>query len=309
MTRDIRDVLSQYSADHDVVERLHAVPPHEVWAVTLDGRRAVCKRATHPDGDPETEAVVIDHVDRDTSVPVPSILATGQDHFVAEWRDDAPSEAEAVTDETTVRALARTMATLHRETTFPAYGFPESGDGSITVDARGSWPAVVRAHLRDCRRYLDPLGYGEAAALVSDLLADRPALLAGRDDPVLCHGNLLPGHVATEDGHVTCVLDFEHALSGPPEYDYWRTVMPVFEAGVDPGVAESVFRRGYESVRPLPDGLDERRRIYRLVNLVSYLRALDLQNHGIGEAERARADDMAGTIRAGVEALRRSDGA
>lgn len=305
MRREIADVLARHATDYELDERLHAVPPHEVWDVRVDGRRAVCKTATHPEADPAAEAAVIDHVDRETSVPVPSILAVGSNHFLAEWRDDAPSEDGVSIDESTVRALGKTMATLHEETAFSDYGFPAGSGGSLTIDVGDSWRAVLRTHLGDCRSYLEPVGYGPEATLVIDVLDDLSTLRHGVSDPVLCHGNLLPAHVAVDGGDTACVIDFEHALVAPAAYDYWRTVMPMFGPGADHGVAESVFREGYESVSPLPPGVDRHQRLYRVVNLVSYLVALDLQNHGLGDAERPRADGMAEAIRDGVQEIRR----
>lgn len=304
MTREIADVLAQHADDYEIRERIHAVPPHEVWAVTVDGRAAVCKIATRPEGDPAAEAAVIDFVDRETSVTVPSILATGPHSFLAEWCDAAPSEADAVIDEVTVRALGKAMATLHEETAFQNYGFPTPDDGAFAVNTRDTWHAVAREYLQDCRRYLARVGYDAEAALVIDAIDETAHLLGDSGAPVLCHGNLLPAHVAVEDGRPGCVVDFEHALVAPPEYDYLRTVMPVFEGRTGHGVDEDVFRDAYESVRPLPAGSDRRKRIFRLLNLVSYLRALDLQNHGIGADERARAEGMAEVIREEVRTLR-----
>ncbi len=75
-------------------------------------------------------------------------------------------------------------------------------------------------------------------------------------------------------------IDFEHALVAPPEYDYWRTVMPYFEASdaVDETVMQA-FQDGYESVRPLPGGFEERRQRYRLLNWVAFLESLYLQQN------------------------------
>ena len=313
MRSDAHDALATYSSDHRVRECLHDVPPHEVWAVAVDGERAVCKLSTHPEGAPATEAAVLAFVDRETSVPVPSILAVGADHFLAAWRDDAPSEDDAVVDPATVRALGRTMARLHDETegSFVAYGFPSAtDDGTLAFDERPTWHAVVSEYLRDCRSYLEDIGYDGEAGVVLDLLDDHPGLLDGVGGPVLCHGNLLPAHAAVANGshdggdRVTCVIDFEHALVGPAEYDYWRTVTPVFGGESDHDVAEATFREGYESIRPLPDGFERRARVHWLVDLVSYLRALDLQNRGIGPDERANAEKMATRIREVTSDLR-----
>ena len=58
----------------------------------MDGKRAVCKRATSDEGDPAMEARVMQFLETNTSVSVPHVLAVGDDYFVAEWSDDVPED-------------------------------------------------------------------------------------------------------------------------------------------------------------------------------------------------------------------------
>ncbi|MEF8858204.1 MAG: hypothetical protein V5A38_04680, partial [Halolamina sp.] len=92
-------------------------------------------------------------------------------------------------------------------------------------------------------------------------------------------------HVGTVQGELTAVIDFEHALAASPEWDYLRTVLPVFGPNASHGVPERVFRDGYESVRPLPGGFDERRKAYIALNGVSYLRSLHLQRGDLDDRQ------------------------
>ena len=301
--RDVRERLASHADEYEVRDRLHDVPPHVTYEVALDGRRAVCKLATSDDGDPPTEARIAQHVGANTSVPVPRVLAVGDDHFVAAHRTDLPDGPTV--DERRARTMGAGLATLHEETGFDAPGFLGASDGDLALDARASWHETVCDLLGSRRDFLRNRDFdGEYAAVADDALAfvrEHPGLLAGAGDPVLCHGNYLPDHVGTDGGDVTCVIDFEHALAGPAEYDYWRTAMPLL--GNEDGRVESAFRAGYESVRPLPAGFDERGDVYRLVNTVSYFRSLFLQeNHTGTEAER-RAERMAEYVRDAVASL------
>ncbi|WP_327053358.1 phosphotransferase family protein [Halomicrococcus gelatinilyticus] len=316
---DVHDALASHSDEYEVRGLLHEVPPHATYEVALDGQRAVCKLATSDEGDPATEARLLQHVDRTTSIPVPHVLAVGDDHFVAAWSDDVPEDPCDV-DESRARTIGAGLARLHEETAFDAPGFfrstdegVASNDGRVTdgpaLDARESWPATVRAFLEDRRACLADHERGRTYVDAADdalaLLRERPELLDGAGDPVLCHGNYLPEHVGVYDGDVTCVIDFEHALAGPAEYDYWRTALPLL--GNEDEAVEAAFRAGYESVRPLPDGFDEREEVYRLVNTASYVRSLFLQGNVTGEEAERRADRMTEYVRKTVDALR--DGA
>ncbi|MFC4553021.1 MULTISPECIES: aminoglycoside phosphotransferase family protein [Halorussus] len=287
--RDVHGALASISDEYEVVRRLHAVPPHAVYEVTIDGTRAVCKVARGQRADPAAEARVIARIGRTTSVPVPEVLAVGEDWFVAEWRDGLPGEATA--DAERARVMGAGLATLHAETagSFAATGFPRDAGDALAVDARDSWHETVCDLLADRRDYLAAFGYSEVADAALTFVRERPDLLDGAGDPVLTHGNYLPEHVAAEDGEVTCVVDWEHALVAPGEYDYWRTALPL-QSEAEPTERDAVlaaFREGYESVRPLPEGFERRGEIYRLINAVSYLKALHLQRQQTGQ-EKAR---------------------
>ncbi len=309
-TTDVQDALATLSNDFEVRRELHAVPPHAVYEVSVGGTRAVCKVARGARADPATEASVMAFVGRETAVPVPDLLGAGDDWFVAEWCDRLPDE-EPPLDASRARTLGAGLATLHDETAgaFEEPGFPRAAGGEtgpLAVETRDSWTETALDLLADLRDYLADFGYAEAAEEVRTLLEARPDLLAGSDDPVLAHGNYLPAHVAVADGDPACVVDWEHALVAPAEYDYWRTAMPLLgRSGVTrDGDEFASFRAGYESVRPLPTDSDRRSECFRLVNTVSYLKALHLQRQRTGQAKARFAARARESVRETVEELR-----
>jgi len=331
MTQDVHTALASWFDRYEIIRQLHDVPPHAVYEVTVDGRRAVCKVARGETADVGAEAAVMDHVDRHTDVSVPSVLAAKEDAFVATWidglaADDADSEVDP-DDPGDARALGSALARLHAATTdaFPRPGFPALGsawgpddrpldcDGvaGLVVDDRTDWHAVAREFLLDIRDYLATVGWADPADEVVALLDDRPGLFDGAGTPVLCHGNLHPEHVALcRDGtgagqELAALVDFEHALVAPAEYDVWRAAIPLFhEAGSGATATFPAFREGYESVRALPMGVERRRDAWWLVIFVTYLLALDVQNEGIGPDERERAEGTAALIADRVATVR-----
>jgi len=93
--------------------------------------------------------------------------------------------------------------------------------------------------------------------------------------------------------------NFEHALAAPPEFDYWRTVIPTFD---DEG--RSRFRAAYESVRALPDGVTRRAPFFGLLCTAYYLESLYVQDqHGPAGTERL-ADRLRERIRATLDEVR-----
>jgi len=93
--------------------------------------------------------------------------------------------------------------------------------------------------------------------------------------------------------------NFEHALAAPPEFDYWRTVIPTFD---DEG--RSLFRAACESVRPLPDGVTRRAPFFDLLCTAYYFESLYVQDqHGPAGTERL-ADRLRERIRATLDEVR-----
>lgn len=305
MARDVHDALASHTTKYEIHRELHAVPPHRTYEVSIDGLRAVCKLATGPEADPATEARVIRYVGEHTSIPVPRIIAIGRSHFIAEWHDGVPKTHEPTVTEEWARIAGAGMATLHAETDsdFRSTGQLHSKEGELSLDANETWPETIAAVLEDRREYLAGVGYADVAHDALQFVREHPATFADCGDPVLCHGNLLPAHLGIEDGTAACIIDFEHALVGPGEYDYWRTAIPTFEARERP-TPHRAFRTGYESIRPLPDGFDRRGDCYRLVNSVSYLKALFLQQQITGDEAERRAERMAGYVRDTLVELR-----
>lgn len=297
-----RDALAADFETHSIERQLHDVPPHEVREVAVDGRRAVCKRDTGPTGSAGIEGRATAFVGEHTDVPVPEVLTVGDSHYVAAWHPDAPNpDDERDADEAWARAAGRGLATLHAQTAprLDGYGaFGIAGDGLALPEA-DSWREAALAVVRERRGLLAEHGHADVADAVVDFLRERPDAFAGAGDPALCHGWWTPAHVAVSDGEVTCVVDFEHALAAPGEWDYWRTVLPTF----DGGDAQAAFRAGYESVRELADGFETRRPLYVALIGTYYVESLYVQDQHGPEATAARADFLRESVFDALDAL------
>lgn len=294
--RSLKDRV-QAAVDHpldDVHGQLHDVPPHEVYEVTFQGRRAVCKIGTGPTAAPTREAGVIEHVGSETDLPVPRVLAVGENYFITSWLDEIPESQEY--SQTWARIAGETMGRLHAQTSFEETGVPRSVTAGLRVEFHETWTDTVIAVLKTRRDHLRTAGHEVDAELADRVLTTVREWAAFHDDvdPVICHGNVLPDHLPIERGAATALIDFEHALIAPPLYDYHRTRLPIFSE--DPTL-ESAFKRGYESERPLPQRDAENTAAYEICIGVSYLRALRIQRAG-SAAERA---DRAERLRDWIE--------
>ncbi len=308
------------ATDTDIVQALHDVPPYRVYEVSLGGRRAVLKLDAHPRGHAAVEGRVQAYVAAETALRVPSVLAVGSNYYLAAW-DAAAATATADHDETWCRAAGTALGRLHEETrgdvsaygAFRVGGRSRGGDQSdgrfdsetgtlaedLGLDAHETWREAVVTRLDHHRAYLAEKGYADVAEEAMAYVRDCPGAFDGVGDPVCCHGNVLPEHLAVSDGDPAALIDFEHALAAPAAYDYWRTAGPILRGSDDRPRLERAFRDGYESVRPVPESTESHERAYRLLNAVAYTEALFLQKN----RDRAERTETAERFRTFVSEL------
>ncbi|MCG1004412.1 MULTISPECIES: phosphotransferase family protein [Halobacterium] len=279
MTEHVHDRLDATFDEHSIVRQLHAVPPHEVYEVRVDGQRAVYKGDTGPTGSASTEGRVTRFVGEHTTVSVPDVLSVGDDYYVAAWHPDAPApDGDQRADERWARAAGSALATLHEETaaSLDGYGRLQFEDG-MPHASHGEWQTAAIAFVQRRRPLLANHGHADIADAVLDCFREHPGLFGDAGDPVCCHGWWSPEHVAVEGGDVTCVVDFEHAIAAPAGFDYWRTVLSTF----DGDTPQRAFRDGYDRVRPLPDDFDRKQSLYAVLHTVYFFESLYVQNqHG-----------------------------
>lgn len=293
MKRDAHNTLTSEFETHRIVRQLHDVPPHEVYEVYVNGRRAVYKGNTGPTGNAATEGRVMALIGKQTSVAVPRILRVGDTHYVAAWHLDAPTPEEGEEfNETWAFVAGRGIATLHNETDqlIDEYGQFRLQNGDIAITGYDDWHAAAIAYLRRYRSVPNRHGYADVVDRVIDALNDRSDLFEGAGSPVCCHGWATPEHVSVVDNRVGCMVDFEHAIAAPGEFDYWRTVLPTFSH--DTNGLKRVFREGYESVRSLPAGFKRRKPLYVLLNLIYYFESLYVQDQHGPEETAKRAEGI-----------------
>lgn len=293
MKKDATARLEERFDEYEIIQLLHDVPPHEVYEVVVDGRRAVMKFDTGPTGSAGLEGRVMAFVGEQTSIPVPEVLAMDEESFVAGWHPDVPApDTDIDADESWAWAAGKGLATLHAETADHVDRFGrvtlDSTRERLVIDGNDDWQAAALEYVRRLEDVLEKYGHGDVAAAVLEHLREHPAPFASADESVLCHGWWSPEHVAVgNDAHteavVQCVVDWEHAMTAPGEWDFWRTVLPTF----DGGDALRAFRDGYESVRSLPEGVEDRRPFYLLLVWLYYFESLYVQaQHDEAETEK-----------------------
>lgn len=318
MLDTVHERLDAQFDDYEIKQQLHDVPPHVVHEITVNGHRAVLKRDTGPTGSAAMEGTVMRFVDVETTVPVPTVIAIGEDSVITEWHPEAPRPAETsetddalTADETWAYATGRALASLHDESASAIQGYgtfepttmppadevtPDDADAStshresVQLDTTGSttWHEAAMAFVRRHGSVASDHGHADVVDRVLDRLATRPDPFVDADAPVCCHGWASPEHVTVRDAAVTCMVDFEHAIAAPAAFDYHRTMLTVFD---DTATSERrAFTAGYESIRDLPADSAQHRSWYAILNGIYFFESLSVQDQHDPEttAERAR---------------------
>ena len=303
MSDRIETTLAQHATDYRLLEELHGVPPYRVVRVSLEGRDAVLKVDDHPRGHAAAEGRVQAYVDSHTTAAVPAVFAVGEDYYITAWHDAFASASETV-DTTWARATGIWLGTLHGEAAgkFEQYGTPRDGGDGLDVVGHDEWADALLDRVEHHRSFLDAHGFAGVADAVAECIRANRDQLRDAGPPVLCHGDVHPEHHVRDETAGVLGIDFEHALVAPAAYDYWRTIVPYFEANEGVGSAEiEAFREGYTSVRDLPTNLQQRRPYYAVLNPVAFLESLFLQQTTPPE----RREKMAAWLeRTALEAVR-----
>ena len=304
MQSDINDRLDASFDEHRIIEQIHDVPPHVVYVVEVDGERAIYKADVGPTGSAAVEGRVMNWLSQQTDIPVPEVLACGDDHLVAAWHPKAPGDDADPADIDWAEATGAGLARMHEASTdlVEGYGVLEVRNGELTGDDHADWFDGALAYIERLQPVLERYGHGDMATAAIELFEERPTAFEGAGKAVLCHGWATPEHVAVENGSVACFIDFEHAIAAPGEFDIWRTCIPAFGPG-ETTTAEQAFISSYESVRPLPDGADERKPYYQLLNLLYFFESLYVQEQHDPETTEEKAHGFRSIVEQHIEEL------
>jgi aminoglycoside phosphotransferase (APT) family kinase protein len=294
---DVRDALASIEDDYEVGEELMRTDRHVVYEVRFEGRRAVCKLAFSDPTGLQRDALVLRRLANSDAVSVPDLLARDEDHYVAafapggEYDGDAPRRVR----ERRLRNAGATLARVHEAFSFETYGDLRPAGDRLELDARESWSDLFAGWVAD---WSDDLAGTRFADLGMDVLAfvrDHTAAFEEAGPPVLVHGDYEADNLLFAGDGVSSVLDWEVARSAPGEFDLARAELGWFEKPTSPeddGDLRSALIAGYESVRPLPDGFEARRAVYRgALSLKPFRRVAEL-----GDRADVPGDELAATM-------------
>ena len=261
MNDDTRRAVESWAGSRlDATTELDGGEVGSVHRVDLaDGRRIVAKTAGT---DLRTEAGMLRHL-AEHGLAVPELFHATEDLLLlafVEGRSEITPNVE--------RDLADRLAALHGHEA-PTFGFPFdtlTGKLDLPNPRTADWPAFFGEHrLGHMAEHAAAEGLLPAAdrERIDALVAALPSLLDHEPTPVLIHGDVWAENLMTDGEQVRAFLDPACYYADPEvelAYLDWT------------GTGGDAFRERYRERRGLPEGVDDRRPIYRLLPLLVHLR-------------------------------------
>ena len=196
-----------------------------------------------------------------TTVPVPEVLARGKDYSILSHV--AGSELD-VTDSEMVFAAGQMLAKIH-SLRMPSFGWIV---GSGIEPSFPDWESFVRF---DTEHKLSKLPHSveheEITEKVMELLDESSDLLVLDVTPCLVHKDYHASHILVSGGKIAGVIDVEWAIAGHHELDLVKSCEWMFTSSE----MEDVFLEGYRTVGSISDAYADRKKLYRILILLSSL--------------------------------------
>ena len=281
------------------VERLGG--SNHTYRVTFaDGDRVVVKVGSRAPSQFLAAPATIRLVGRETSVPVPSVLATGEEPLGTPYAvyDYVEGDTTAVLADLPVAAHERlcreagaNLAALH-DLTVPGFGRLDPSEGAFAVPDPIAYDDLLG---RSLDRQLRLLGETRFADLRPAIDATASAAIDSLDfggvTPAVVHGDyrLANLSVDTDARPVTrAVLDWEGATAGDPLWDLAMTLALLVDGAGVPQSRRRRLRRALLDEYGSVDAEGERWSLYRLLARVRLARHLEEETAGRSRAATDR---------------------
>lgn len=217
-----------------------------------------------------TEARLLDAIADRTTVAVARPLSGANGWLVTPYVPGADLHAEFVElaadqQETLVEQLGNALAQLHEQFVFDRPGPLSVVDDELRVvdgETVGGGIDLLAGRQTD-ERWLTRLGEAAVARLPREFDGLKPQLRAVVAHPPtepamprLFPWDFRPGNAIAADGELAAILDWEGPLAADPALSYAKGEYLVADWYVTrerAAVLRAAFRRGYESVRPVPE--------------------------------------------------------
>jgi len=281
-------VERELGAAPDEVAQLDGGAIKESYVVTLGEERYVLQLDDPEEAGSLRRCLGCYRLLRETSVPVPQLVASGEQagrtYGLVERLPGESAELD-VSPERTMEAGDQ-LARIHESRTFEHAGELQVDGNAVTVEPfEGSHAERLNCKVGEWAASLRDAGLGAVVDDVERLLTERVSRLPEPENYVLCHGDFSPDNVLFEGSSVTGVVDFDVASAGPAAPDLSRAANAFWlhEPGADWDPRERLYA-GYRDRRESPSGFDRWEPLYRVAAVARGVAGLE-EHRGLSSEE------------------------
>jgi len=262
--------------------------PKNSFVIKINGLSDINEEKIDWDASFETEPYILDLVRQKTDIPVPKPVARDTSkstipeyyHIIRKMEGNAPTthssqksfkELKESEKKQILQQIGQNIAKLH-QVQFENFGELKIKNREITVDKAKNWSELFQ---QITSFWIDQVENGKFNDLVPELrqaIRNNLGLIENVETPVLVHREIDAKNILIKDGELTAILDWEYCVAGHGELDLVTTEGRIIESNFSKDTNWEKYRKelykGYESIRPLQKGWQQRRHLYLLFPLI-----------------------------------------
>ncbi len=233
---------------------------NETYDVKVDGKAVVVRIYPSDFWKAKKEKYLYGLIRKKTDVPVPKIIALGRDYLVM---SKIEGKELSLRNKALVIEAGELLAKIH-SIKFPYYGWIINKE--IKPKYR-NWIDFLNYDIRLKSRKI-PGRYNQLKKKVKDIVDDNKVLLDIKSKPCLLHKDYHSSHIIASENKINGIIDIEWAIAGHNEFEVAKTCTWMFDKKPE---SEKIFLQGYEKYGNLSKDFIQRKKVYKLIVLLSSL--------------------------------------
>ncbi|MBU0628651.1 MAG: aminoglycoside phosphotransferase family protein [Nanoarchaeota archaeon] len=195
-----------------------------------------------------------------TDVPVPEVIAKGNDYIVL---SRIIGKSISVDNKLLVEKAGELLAKLH-SIKFPYYGWIIKSKINPKFEKWGDF-VLYDLNLKLGKM---PFKHNELKDRVKKIIASNKYLLDVETEPCLLHKDYHSSHILASGGKINGIIDLEWAMAGHNELDLVKSCMWMFDKKPE---MEKLFFKGYKKYGNISKEFKNRRKLYKIITSLSSL--------------------------------------
>jgi len=262
MKTKVGGVINKIYPDSSVisVKRFKKGVINETYDVKVDNKSLVLRIYPKNLWKIKKEEYLYNLIRKKTNVPVPKIIKTGRNYILM---SKIEGKELSVRNKALVRKAGELLAKIH-SIKFPHYGWIIKD--KIKPKFK-NWPDFINYDMKLKFRKI-PGKYKQLKNNIKNIVNKNKSLLNVKSKPCLLHKDYHSSHIIVNKNKINGIIDIEWAMSGHNEFEVAKSCSWMFDKKPK---LEKIFLEGYRKYGSLSKDFTERKKLYKLIVLLSSL--------------------------------------